>query len=80
MPPVKSEILKQLQEVLGRLFELEEDRLVESARLHEDLDIDSIDTIDLLIELKKIMGVEAKPEDFINSKTLGDIVDVVANL
>ena len=50
----KQEILAHLNGVLIELFEIEEDQLVPEARLYDDLDIDSIDTIDLLIELKKI--------------------------
>ena len=52
MFPSREEILKHTNAVLVELFEVEGDQLTEDAKLYDDLDIDSIDTIDLLIELK----------------------------
>lgn len=79
MSHTKEQILAHTKQVLIELFELEEQSLQEDALLYEDLDIDSIDTIDLLIELKKFTGKEISPELFHNCKTLGDIVSVIAN-
>jgi len=76
----RQEILDQTRKIINELFEIEENHLSEDARLYEDLDIDSIDTVDLLIELKRFTGKEIKAEAFINSKTLGDIVTVISDL
>ena len=76
----RQEILDQTRKIINELFEIEENHLSEDARLYEDLDIDSIDTVDLLIELKRFTGKEIEAEAFINSKTLGDIVTVISDL
>lgn len=80
MSDVKADIMANITQSLVRLFELEASEIVESARLYEDLDIDSIDTIDLLIELKKFYGKDVEAEAFVNARTLGDVVDIISGL
>ena len=60
------------------LFEISEDKITPQARIYEDLEIDSIDAIDLVDYVKKQTGHKLSPEDFKAIKTLGDIVEVVA--
>lgn len=76
----KDQILQHIQQVLTELFEVEEDQLIGSARLYDDLDIDSIDTIDLLIELKKVIGKDIDPAAFKNARTIDDVADVISQL
>ena len=76
----KDEIYTHIERVIGELFEVDVDQLSLDARLYDDLDIDSIDTIDLLIELKKIIGKEIDPQAFKNATTIGDVVDVISDL
>lgn len=76
----KENILAQIREVLVDLFELDESEIVPEARLYEDLDIDSIDAVDLLIDLKKTMKVEISPSQFNQVRTIQDVVDVFAKL
>ncbi len=76
----KNEIFEQTKQIMQELFELDEEQLVPEARLYEDLDIDSIDAVDLLIELKKFSGKSIEPERFKDVKTLGDIVNTIADI
>lgn len=76
----KAEILEKTKHIMQELFELDEAQLVPEAKLYEDLDIDSIDAVDLLIELKKLTNKTIAPEHFKDVKTLEDIVDTVAAL
>lgn len=78
--PSKTEILEQTKKIMQELFELDEAQLVPEAKLYEDLDIDSIDAVDLLIELKKFSGKNIEPDRFKDVKTLDDIVNTVAEL
>lgn len=80
MIQTKQDIMKQTITVMQELFEIESSKLQPQARLYEDLDIDSIDAVDLLIELKRITNKEINPDQFKESKTLEDIVDVIASL
>lgn len=76
----KEALFDQIKSVIKTLFDLEDEQLILDAELYEDLDIDSIDAIDLIIELKRITGKEINPSIFKDVKTLGDVVDSVANL
>ena len=73
-------IQSQISAVMSELFELDASDITLESRLYEDLDIDSIDAVDLMVELKKLSGKKIKPEDFKSVRTLGDIVDAVENL
>lgn len=74
----QEEIFTHIKKVLIELFELEETVITIDAKLYDDLDIDSIDTVDLLIELKKFTGADVSPNQFTEAKTLGDIARVVS--
>ena len=74
----RDQVFEQLQRVMVELFELEEASITPEARLYEDLDIDSIDAVDLLIELKKITGKTIEPQQFKHVATIEDIVTIVS--
>jgi acyl carrier protein len=71
------EVLEQIRESLVELFEIEPERIHREARLNEDLEIDSIDAVDLLDRLKRRTGCKFATEDFRSVRTVGDLVDVV---
>tara|TARA_Y100001956_G_C4003927_1_gene134738 strand:- start:118 stop:372 length:255 start_codon:yes stop_codon:yes gene_type:complete len=76
----KENILAQVRETLVELFDLEPSEVVPEAKLYEDLDIDSIDAVDLLIDLKKSTNVDLTPAQFKQVRTIQDVVDVLAEL
>ena len=73
----KEQILTHTKRILVELFEVDPALLVPDASLYDDLDIDSIDTIDLLIELKKVIPREIDPQVFKNAKTIDDVVSII---
>ncbi|MCR8700013.1 acyl carrier protein [Campylobacter ureolyticus] len=75
----KDEIFEILKKNLIELFEIDEKLITLDAKIYEDLDIDSIDAIDLIDSIKKKTGYRLEPNDFKNVRTLGDIVEAVAN-
>ena len=76
----RKEIQSSVTKVMRELFELEDTEITLESKLYEDLDIDSIDAVDLMVELKKLTGKKITPEDFKSVRTLGDIVDAVEKL
>ena len=76
----KEEILEHLKESFSELFELEPDRITIDARLNQDLEIDSIDAVDLLDRLKRQTGRKISAEDFRSVRTVGDLVDSIHRL
>ena len=47
------------------------------SRLVEDLDLDSIDAVDMIVHLQNMIGKRIKPEAFKSVRTVGDVVDVI---
>lgn len=76
----RDEIQDKIISVLIELFELEDADIQPQSHLYEDLDIDSIDAVDLVVELKKLTGKKIKPEDFKSVRTVNDVIDAVEEL
>lgn len=76
----REQIMTELTRVLVEMFEVDEEDVVPEARLYEDLDIDSIDAIDMVIRLKEITGKKVSPEDFKSVRTVEDVVEATMNL
>jgi len=76
----KEEIYGKVVEILEDLFEIEPEQITPEANLYQDLDIDSIDAVDLVVELKKMTGKKIKPEDFKSVRTVQDVVVEVEKL
>ncbi|MFV2004112.1 MAG: acyl carrier protein [Gammaproteobacteria bacterium] len=76
----KESIYEHLKNIMVELFEIEADVVRPDAKLYEDLDIDSIDAVDMIIKLKELTGKKMQPADFQNVRTVQDVVDAVYNL
>ena len=62
------------------MFEIAPADISLQATLFEDLDLDSIDAVDLVIKLQDLTGKKISPQDFKTVRTVGDIVDQVSAL
>lgn len=76
----KQEIYEKLREVLVELFEIDAAKISLDANLYTDLDIDSIDAVDLVIKLKEITGKKIQAEEFKQVRTVNDVVETLHNL
>ncbi|ENV46952.1 MULTISPECIES: acyl carrier protein [Acinetobacter] len=73
-------ILAQLREWMEDLFEIEPEKIQMNSNLYSDLDVDSIDAVDLIVKIKQLTGKQVKPEDFKNVRTIEDVVLVIQNM
>jgi len=73
---MQAENFSRLKELLVKEFDSDPDAISPDARLFEDLDIDSIDAIDMIVRLKEITGKKVPPDRFKEVRTVGDIVQV----
>ena len=76
----REEILEYLRETMVELFELKPEQVVPEAKLYEDLDIDSIDAVDLILKLKDLTGRKIQPQTFKHVRTVGDVIDALESL
>jgi len=77
---MESDYFKRLTEVLVQDFEIEPAAIVASARLYEDLGLDSIDAVDLVVRLREITGKKVPPEQFKTVATVGDVLEILKSL
>lgn len=61
-------------DLLADMFELDKSTLTAESNLYADLDIDSIDAVDLAVKLKQLTGRRLQPEVFKTIRTIGDVV------
>ncbi|OWV08134.1 acyl carrier protein [Fibrobacter sp. UWH9] len=76
----KQEIFDKIKTALIEEFEMDEAKLTPEARLYEDLELDSIDAVDLIVKLKSFLPRNIDPEVFKTVRTLQDVVDAIYNL
>lgn len=74
------EIFARVAAVLEETFEIAPERITPEARLYDDLDIDSIDAVDLLVKLKPMLNKPLRPEQFKSVRTVQDVVQALALL
>ena len=75
-----AQILEQLRGVLSASFEIAPERVTLQADLFSDLDLDSIDAVDLAIKLQEMTGRRVTPQEFKGIRTIGDVVHTVRRL
>lgn len=73
----REEIENKLSEYLQDLFEVPKEDISPDAKLFEDLDLDSIDAIDLVVKLQELTGKKIPPEEFKTVRTVNDIIERV---
>ncbi|QGX40305.1 acyl carrier protein [Permianibacter aggregans] len=76
----ENEILATLKTILQETFEVDPSEVTLDSNLYQDLDLDSIDAVDLVIKLQEITGKKIKPEEFKQVRTVGDVVRTVHGL
>ena len=73
----KAEILARVVEVLANSFDLDPDQIQPTSHLFEDLDLDSIDAIDLVVGLEEETGLDVNEEELKAIRIVQDVVDLV---
>lgn len=76
----KNEILELLTKLLVEMFEVDPLDIQPHASLYEDLDIDSIDAVDLVVELRSLTGKQIDPDEFKAVRTVDDLINAVASI
>jgi acyl carrier protein len=76
----QTQILSRLRELLADTFEIDPARVTPEADLYRDLDLDSIDAVDLAIKLQEMTGKRIKPDEFRSVRTVNDVMAAVDRL
>ncbi len=76
----RADIEKTLGRLLVDMFEVDPGAIKPDAKLYEDLDIDSIDAVDLIVEFRSLTGKQIDPDVFKAVRTVEDVVNAVADI
>ena len=70
-------VLEQNKEILKDTIDIDESKITLDAKLKEDLELDSLDSVELIMSAEEEFGIEIPDEDVMNFKTVNDIVNYI---
>jgi acyl carrier protein len=73
----REEVMATLSGHLQEMFEVPAAKITPGARLFEDLDLDSIDAVDLVVKLQEYTNRKMQASEFKTVRTVGDVVERV---
>jgi acyl carrier protein len=73
----KDDIFQSLKDILSNEFEIDPSLITPEANLYEELDMDSIDAVDMAVKMKERIPGKIDPTLFKNARTVQDIVDLL---
>lgn len=73
----EKEIFEKISEIIEDRFEIKADEITENLNFQEDLDADSIDIVEFVLELEDVFGAEIPDEDAESIHTVGDAVKYI---
>ena len=76
----KEQIFEELKNILIEELEIAEQDIKQEANLFEDLDLESIDAVDIAVRMQKFTNKKLSPAEFKQIKTVNDIVEAVYGL
>ena len=70
-------VLDQIKKILVETMDIEEEKITLDATLKDDLNLDSLDSVELIMSAEEEFGIEIPDEDVMNFKTVNDIVNYI---
>jgi len=74
------QLYESIKRILVDQFEVDDAVISLQANLYEELGIDSIDAVDLMVQLKQLTGKKIPPEQFREVRTIGDVLETLSHL
>lgn len=76
----KEELYSNVKNVLINDFDIEEEIITPEALINDDLDLDSIDAVEMIVKMKPFLNGSVQPDVFKTVKTVEDVVEVLLPL
>jgi len=73
----RAEIDQKVKQFLIEDFEIAEDKITPDAMLKDDLDIDSLDFVDIVVIVERLFGFKIVPEELAGVSTLRQFCDYI---
>jgi acyl carrier protein len=79
MAASRDEVFERIREVLAERLSVEESDVTEEANFQEDLGADSLDLVEMIMELEDQFGIKIPDEDAQKIQTVGQAVEYVTS-
>lgn len=76
----RAEVLEHVRKAMEDLFAIDPARVKLETNVVEDLDLDSIDAIELAVRMETLTGQRLDPESFKEMRTIADVVEILYRL
>lgn len=76
----RNAVFTEVSKYLVHAFEVPEELITPQADLVEELNLDSIDAVDLMVKLQEFTGRKILKEDFVNVRTIDDVLNLVQRI
>lgn len=76
---MSDELLEKFTKAAVEVLQVDAAKITREARFAEDLDADSLDVVQLVMELEDAFGIEIPEEELKDVKTVGEALDLVAS-
>ena len=73
----EEEIFNKIADMISERFSIDRDKITKDLNFQNDLDADSIDIVEFVLELEDVFGAEIPDEDAENIHTIGDAVKYI---
>ena len=73
----RDDIFQKMRDILVKEFEIDRETIAPEAKLYDDLELDSIDAVDLLVKMKEFIPGKIDPELFKKAVTVQDVVEIL---
>ncbi|HEX7063625.1 MAG TPA: acyl carrier protein [Bacillales bacterium] len=76
---MSEDILKRVQQIVAERLDVDEDKIKPESSFKDDLEADSLDVVELVMELEDEFDMEISDEDAEKIATVGDVIDYINN-
>ena len=76
----QEEALLKIREIFAKNFSIKPEDVMPTSKLYEELSLDSLDAVDLVLELQDLTGKKIKPEVFKGVRTVQDVITIIVSL
>jgi acyl carrier protein len=73
----KDDVFAKIRDILASEFEIHPDEVKPESQLYAELDLDSIDAVDLIVKMKEYIPGKIDPALFKTARTVQDVVDLL---
>ncbi|WP_129407890.1 acyl carrier protein [Marinitoga lauensis] len=75
----KKELFEKVAEIMADSLSIEKEKITEDASLTDDLELDSLELVDLTMDFENELGIAIDDSELEKIKTVGDIVEILAS-